>query len=271
MLNDRYEEYVSFSDDIPFIYNADIERNDKIFSKEANWHENLELQFCTDGGGTVTVDGERIPFSEGECVAVNSNTIHHTGTDGSIVYSCIIFDTEFARSSGINVLEVEFERHFKDAEIAGLMSELRAVYEAKDDTCRTAKARMLTLEILIRLMERHCVGIREENAEASAHRCVKEAIKYVRRHYNERITLDVLAKSVFMNKFVLERHFKAVTHSTVIEYINRYRCDKARGMLSVGCGVGEAARACGFSNMSFFTKTFRNYVGVTPSEYKKLR
>ena len=35
--------------------------------------------------------------------------------------------------------------------------------------------------------------------------------------------------------------------------------------------INESARRCGFTNMSFFTKTFRQYVGCLPSEYKRLQ
>ncbi|MBR6603969.1 MAG: AraC family transcriptional regulator, partial [Clostridia bacterium] len=48
-----------------------------------------------------------------------------------------------------------------------------------------------------------------------------------------------------------------------------YRCKKASELISEGLSVSEAALKCGFSNMSFFTRTFREYIGCLPSKFNK--
>ena len=49
-----------------------------------------------------------------------------------------------------------------------------------------------------------------------------------------------------------------------------YRIEKAAGLLlSTEKKAGEIATACGFSDISYFTRRFREINGCTPLEYRK--
>ena len=246
MTDNRYEEYTSAFENAPFVYYGQIRRNCEIYSTEANWHENFELQICTGGCGSVLLDGERVSFSEGDCVAVSPNVIHHTGTEEDLLYSCIIFDTEFARAAGIDPRSLCFEKKFKDAQVLDIVGQIDAAYKCTDDPCRTARLRMLALALLIALRERHASECGK--GTAAAYPRVREAINYVKQHYSEHISLEAVAKSLYVNKYVLARQFKAATNTTLIEYANRYRCEMARRMICDGATVSEALHACGFNN-----------------------
>ena len=98
---------------------------------------------------------------------------------------------------------------------------------------------------------------------------VKMTIKYIRDNYSNKLLLEQIATNVYTDKYSLTREFKKVTNQTIVNYINSLRCKKASEMIKDGERVSEAARKNGFTNMSYFTKTFKQYMGVLPSEYKK--
>ncbi len=55
-----------------------------------------------------------------------------------------------------------------------------------------------------------------------------------------------------------------------IRYLLRYRIEKAAGLLlSTEKKAGEIATICGFSDISYFTRRFREINGCTPLEYRK--
>ena len=87
MIGTRYEAYTQFHEKLPFVLHADIERTPFNGSNEQNWHEDVEIQLCTDGEGTVLLNGERYPFHPGDMVAVGSNVIHYTATERRLTYS----------------------------------------------------------------------------------------------------------------------------------------------------------------------------------------
>ena len=96
---------------------------------------------------------------------------------------------------------------------------------------------------------------------------VKKVLLYIRENYRTRITLDSVAKHVLTDKYTLCKLFKKSTGQTIFENINAYRCMRAAEYIAHGTTVCEAASLCGFDNNSFFTKTFKKYMGVLPSKY----
>ena len=268
MLSTRYEEYVNFNENLPFVLSTGLTRTLTRRSSAANWHENVEIQICTEGSGFVLLDGEQIEIEQGDIVVVNTHVIHHTGTNNTLKYTCLIIDSQLFQQAGFDHTALWFEPHFKSEIMVQLFNRLEKTYFDRSDVCRIAKLRTTVLEMLIELRQNHTVNKQTYAASGKAFTTVKGAIKYIRENYKKRLTLDEIAKSVLVDKFLLSREFKKVTHQTVVEYINNYRCKKAMEHIINGTPVSEAARLCGFNNMSFFTKTFKQTIGKLPSEYK---
>ena len=268
MLGTRYEEYVNFIDNIPFVISFDITRSKSIRSNAVNWHDNVEIQLCTSGSGFVLLDGKKINIKVGDVVVANSNTFHYTGTDDTITYDCMIIDTEFCKQAGIDASKILFEEHFCDYEIKEIFNEIKSIKHCGDHLA-SAKLRMLTLKLLIALCERHTISFNVIESKKSTHKTIKDTIIYIHKNYNRKLSLDEIAKSVYANKFTLTRAFKEMTGQTLFEYINVFRCRQAQQLIISGLSISESASLCGFSNMSFFTKTFKRYIGLLPSEYKK--
>lgn len=264
MLRTRYEDYTGLTGKLPFYYQPLLLRNTNNISPAANWHENLELQLCLSGTGYVLIDGEQYSISEGDIVVVNSGVIHYTGTNSEIKYACLIVDSSFCRHIEIDHTKLRFETLFSDAVLKSLFTELTSVYSAENDLCRTAKLYDILLNILIKLRSDHTVSDNLQLVMNSDYEIVRNAIKYIRQNYNQKLTLDGIAKQVYTDKYRLSHSFKLVTGQTVVHYINSYKCRKAAEMIADGMTVNEAAHECGFTNMSYFTKTFKKFIAVLP-------
>ena len=73
-----------------------------------------------------------------------------------------------------------------------------------------------------------------------------------------------------MNEKYLCRFFKDYTSRTPIDYINNLRIEAACHELTSGdMTITEAAIECGFNDISYFSKMFKKYKGITPREYSK--
>lgn len=268
MLGTRYEVYPHIKGSLPFSFNQNIKKNPLNFTTSANWHENLEIQFCLDGEGIVLLDGVEYNVTQGDIIIANSNVIHHMNTKSNVEYSCIIIDTLFCKQSDIDPTVICFEPHFQSEIIFNLFSELTNVYNDTEDICRSAKLLSLLLQILIELKLNHTESFHSQQLKSSYFEKIKNAINIIRQNYNQKLTLETIAKQVYIDKFTLSKEFKKLTQMTVVEYINNYRCKKAADYIKDGLTISEAAQRCGFNNMSFFTKTFKNFIGVLPSKYK---
>lgn len=268
MIGTRHEEYTHFDDELPFFLQIGLNRTPGICSKEQNWHENLEIQFCTDGEGEVLLNGEKYAFKRHDCIVVNSNVIHYTGTTDRLTYTCLIISADFCKQMGIDYDRLQFSPHIRSERLRLLLEQLTDAYLQDALPLRTAKLHAIVLELLITLAGDHATVNPLPHTKQRAFENVKGAINYIRENYARKMSLDEIAKAAYTDKFALCRDFKKLAGQTVVTYIHQYRCQQAATHLRDGCTVAETAGMCGFENLSFFTKTFKKYMGALPSKYK---
>ena len=265
----RYEEYAYFNDLLPFVFRPALQRTPSTCSTSQNWHENVEIQLCTDGHGIVLLDGKSYDFSVGDIVVVNSNEIHYTYTTKYLQYTCLIIDTSFCKQMGISPGSLLFCSHFRSDIVLHLLNELTNTYADHTRPYRTAELNEIILSLLIELCKNHSVKTDRVPTKPHSFESVKATIKFIRENYNRKLSLDEIAKNAYTNKYLLSKEFKKITGRTIVGYVNHYRCQKAADHIAGGMGVTHAAWRCGFENMSFFSKTFKKYMGKLPSEYKR--
>ncbi len=269
MLLTRYDENFPPNSDLPFLLYTSMTRTPDYCincANEANWHEDVELQFFSEGAGYVLLDNEKHPVVAGDVVVVNNQTVHYTATDTLLKYSAIIINRQFCREAGLDTDTLRFAEQFQSATLTAMFDRLVTAFADREDICRAAKIRIITLQMLIELRQHHTVAISAAKKNPSFER-IKQAITYIRQNYARKISLDSVAKHVLMDKYSFAKEFKRVTKQTVVQHITAYRCKMAIELMQGGATVSEAALQCGFNNMSFFTRTFKLYTGVLPSTY----
>ena len=100
---------------------------------------------------------------------------------------------------------------------------------------------------------------------------LKKILSFLRENYDNPITLDLLSEKVKMSPKYLGSFFKNMTGKTPIEYLNEYRIEKASHMLKyTDMQVTDIAYSCGFSDLSYFIKTFKNIKGITPGKFRNI-
>ena len=267
-MNLRYEEYTDTKRQVPFVLNENIHRTAILRSKNQNWHENIEIQFCKEGEGFVLIDGKCHTFSKGDIALIDSGAIHDTFTDTNMIYSCIIVSTNFCKQMGIDHHNLSFVPLLRNEKLTALLEEFCDIYK-KETSLRIARLSQLLLEILIEIVEGYSSVKDMASMEQKELETVKKVLLYIRENYRTKITLDSIAKHVLTDKYTLCKIFKKSTGQTIFENINIYRCMRAAEYIAEGTGVLEAANLCGFENNSFFSKTFKKYMGVLPSKFAK--
>ena len=269
MLGIRYEEYSNISEDLPVVIFDGIERDLQNYSREQNWHENIEIQFCTQGRGTVILNGASYDFEKDDVAVVSTDVIHYTSGKSSLTYGAVIVSTEFCKEYGINYEKLKFTPVIKNKELATLIKKLTEEYFNKNTSLKKARITSVLLDIMVILCTQYSTEEGGSFSKEKAYEVVKKAVVYIRKNFADKITLDVLSKEILYDKYALCRAFKRFTGHTVIEYANHYRCMVAAEYLKDGVSVADTARRCGFENLSFFTRTFKKFYGTLPSKYKK--
>lgn len=84
------------------------------------------------------------------------------------------------------------------------------------------------------------------------------------------LNVEMLASNVGMSRVHMHRKLKELTHQSARDFIRSIRLKQAAHLLSEKkLSVSEIAYATGFSNLSHFSNTFRDFYGISPSEYKE--
>lgn len=97
-------------------------------------------------------------------------------------------------------------------------------------------------------------------------------IDYIKEHYHEKISLDSICEYVFLSKSYLSKIFKEEIGCNFTVYINKIRCEKSKAfLLDNKLSIVDIASLVGFEDQSYFTKTFKKIVGVSPGKFRELR
>ena len=99
---------------------------------------------------------------------------------------------------------------------------------------------------------------------------LKATLEYLRTHYAEEISLDDLSAVAGFSRKYFCKFFKDMTGTTPFQYLTTYRIEKAaRKLLITELPVTQIAFDCGFNDLSYFIKTFKQLKGVSPNKYRK--
>ncbi|GBD91159.1 sensor histidine kinase TodS [bacterium BMS3Abin04] len=101
---------------------------------------------------------------------------------------------------------------------------------------------------------------------------MNKVIEYIESNFeNDQFGVSILAGEVNMSISQLNRKLKALVDQPAGQLIRSMRLKRAADLLKQNAGsVAEVCYMVGFNDQSYFTRTFKNQFGQTPSEYKKI-
>lgn len=99
---------------------------------------------------------------------------------------------------------------------------------------------------------------------------IRGAVKYIDEHYAEDLKVEYVAKEFMLSQSYFSYLFKSITSKTFIEYLNGLRISKAQELLgSTDNKVIDICYEVGFNNVNHFNRIFRQFVGLSPLNYRK--
>ena len=98
---------------------------------------------------------------------------------------------------------------------------------------------------------------------------ILEAMRYIRHHFTEDVSLADVAKHIDMSPSWLSKHFNQECHMSVPAYLLDVRMEHAKELLIQSkMLVFEVDNAVGFENPRYFVSVFKKAVGVTPTDFR---
>ena len=106
-------------------------------------------------------------------------------------------------------------------------------------------------------------GVRHANV-------IHQSVQYINAHYAEKITLEEMARRVYLSPPYFSRVFKEETGEAFTAYLNRIRIDRSKELLRhKSIRLADIALLVGFEDQSYYSKVFKKLEGITPLRFRE--
>ena len=218
---------------------------------------------CRAGGQRVILPGNTFALSSED------------GDEAQLVWIDAAIVRELALDTGIDLgdaVEVRDTADEKDAtcehlmRVLALMAKLRST--AVQEPFAQSVARALAAWVLEKLG--HCDTAVCPRGALNV-RAFTRVRAYMHANLSERVTLEDLARIAEVSRFHFARQFRIRTGESPMGYLLRTRIERAKDVLRKdhGATVADIAAMLGFADQSHFTRTFRRFVGTSPTDYRR--
>jgi YesN/AraC family two-component response regulator len=136
---------------------------------------------------------------------------------------------------------------------------------------RTLTAMRLS-ELFIEISREYLKTALESNHQKSTKSLIKvnALLDFIHLNYAQKITGTDIEQAFECNFDYINRVFSQITGHTITKYINQVRINHAKELLdATHLSIGEIGYLTGLEDPYYFSKVFKKYVGMPPSEYYK--
>lgn len=253
---------------------------------EKNYHQHdfMELAFVLSGSGKYQLDGQMYEVMEGDVLLINPGVFHQAVRTDAALPATEFFvgfcDFQFADlpKNHFPLPDGSYIMHTK-GELRQKLFKICTSMAAENAVCQEGRYFMLKAYLMQMLL----LILREQTApitvtagcsfdSTNKKYVVERIVNYFEDHYNEKISLDLIAENMYLSPFYISRIFKSETGDTPIRHLINIRLEKAKELLENGWSgsIQEIAAAVGYDDVYHFSKLFKKRYGISPSYVKKM-
>lgn len=252
-----------------------------------HWHNELELGLIANGSATVETGSETRLLHAGEGFFFNSNILHTIALadDESCEIHSVLCHPRAVSGSTDNIIWQKYLKPLIENQACPcFFLSPTAVWQKQVLDCmvslwQTAEQEPYGYEIGIRnelstiitLFSQYqpVVNKKSFGKEQRDNARIKEMLAFLQANYDRELTIEDIASACSISASECIRCFRATINTTPIAYLKSYRLQQAALKLQLSTDkISAIAESCGFREMSYFAKSFREVYGCTPSEYR---
>lgn len=254
-----------------------------------HWHEEWEAACIIQGSCTVAAGNQKVTLHAGEGFFIPSGVLHGCWDEAAsgCMFHSLVFHPRLVGGSPDSVFYQSYVQPLLDRSSPELISlcardipwqnaALEAiesawqhcVWESPDYVFHVRTA----LSQLTALLHGNLPGTLSApgNKQRRDAQRIKTMLSFVHENFSAELNIPTIAASISVSESECLRCFRATIGTTPIQYLKHYRIQQAaRQLLETDDTISEIASRCGFQDMSYFTRTFRQQIGCVPTQYRK--
>ncbi|GMQ57837.1 AraC family transcriptional regulator [Vallitalea sediminicola] len=264
--------------DFPFLL---FYHNDNIIFPP-HWHDEIELIYMLEGECEVWLNNTLYKLNKGNLIVIGSKEIHHFSNNKKSKKIFIQFDLSLVSNIYNDLNNLKYmvpvfdsnnisDEHYRmelERQILELEQEFIQKKPAYKLNLMAGLYRIIAVMLRFTPVEYYSKG--EKTKQNQQIMLLSKIYKYVEDHYAENISLEQIAKVANFSTYHFTRFFKKSTGITFLKYLHLYRVEKSKKLLETSSEkIIEVAMLSGFDNIKTYNRVFKDYTGMTPSEYRK--
>jgi AraC-like DNA-binding protein len=233
-----------------------------------------------DGAKTVELaSGRRIRYAPGSYLFLTRETrytaqVEEATPERPYLSLALVIDPELLTRMILTIDDCDAEGEDEDGWVAPIDDAVgdcfvRLLRSVEDPLEREVIAPLIEREIVFRLLRTPHAGPLRRAARSDDTR-IRDAMRYIRAHLTERLTVEALARRVAMSPSHFAHRFREVARMTPMRFVKNARLGEARlRMLRDGLSTSEAAAQVGYESASHFSRDFKSHYGAAPAAYAR--
>lgn len=231
------------------------------------------LHFITDGYGYVEENSELKRLGPNDVFLVNKNqtTYYYADEANPWTYMWVGFlgikAQAYIRHAGFS--NNNLTGHFDNCLI--IKSYIQQMITCRSYTISNELKRNAALMEILALLIDSAKNIPDFTHYLPKQEYIEQAKNYIDNNIDKDISVNAIAESIGINRSYLTRIFKEILNITPQEYIKQFRINRGALLLqNPNIKITVVARSVGYSDSMTFSKLFKAYKGMTPSEYRQM-
>ncbi|MHB8130798.1 MAG: helix-turn-helix domain-containing protein [Mobilitalea sp.] len=223
----------------------------------------FDITYVIEGQAEYTINGKKYIVSSGDllCIPTGSQRSAEAISDDLMECYCINGRMRNIDGKEISIPFPIISKIGLQKDIVALYSDLNFVWHLRDPGY-LLKARAIYLMIL----QRYLQLIVYQKDTSIIDKRIKKVLHYMTNHYKDPLTVQKMAELVNLSNMYLGSLFKQETGMSFHKFLTSIRMNRAEDMLYCGeYKVNEIADACGFSDVFYFSRLFKESRGIAPS------
>lgn len=151
---------------------------------------------------------------------------------------------------------------------AALYRQMEHLLERGEPGCNLRSGGLLRL--LLAEYERTGRSEGAEGRRSVTEQLAERTIRWLGVQYSQPVSIEEMSRSLGYNRTHLSKMFKQHTGMTPMQYLLKIRMERAKLLLREPLTVEQVAASVGFSDALYFSKQFRKWCGLSPTDYKQV-
>lgn len=241
-----------------------------------HFHDEVEIVIPLNGYFISYCQGEKQTIDTYNIFCSNSSTIHYLEFPQEypegIEIITILLSYDILKEYCSNIENYSFIINQDKIDIfIDIIKKIDMVFLQKDKFYQIELHTLLYQ--LCTLLLKYCLVEKQDNISYVNYLPItKEVINYIDQHYQEEITLPILAKKLGFSSVYLSRYFKEACGQTITSYIQKVRLQHSYDdLVNTNISITEIALDNGFANVKSFIEIFKREYQITPAKYRTIQ